>query len=107
MVTSSPAAMTPSRNGSTSGSPPSSPSILRDVCGDVTADASGDVDRGADLGELPEERGVQVRLALAAAGQLLAEFGVGLVRRAVADVRGDAVEADRPALGVEPADHQR
>src|SRR4029078_10205173 len=104
MVTSSPAAMTPSRNGSTSGSPPSSPSILRDV---LAARASGDVDRGADLGELPEERGVEVRLALAAAGQLLAEFGVGLVRRAVADARGDALEADRPALGGEAADHQR
>ena len=45
----------------------------------ATGCESDDDDGGADLGEVPQERGVGVGLALAAARQAGAEFGLGLV----------------------------
>src|SRR5688572_24259145 len=64
-------------------------------------------DGGADVGEIPGERGVAIGLALAATRQPLTELVLGHVRAAVLHVDRDAVEADRAPLRLQPAHHLR
>ena len=68
---------------------------------------SEDDDLRPDGCEGPEEGGVGVGLALAAAGETGAELGLRLVDGPVRDVHRDAVEADGADVGLQPADHQR